>query len=298
MAGLGVRPPEVSMTGINRVLVLGVVLVALSTLPLTADSRPEIARMAGELEQEATGLAESGWEHFKGWNGEISDREQGVLFRSEAFAAGCRLFSRLAGESSSYYSRDYLRTNLYNAFLYLVASFRDLEGEVRQAGFQNSSLRDCHEVLDGMEREFARWPARDNLAYLHQKYVQARDRTVYMIQKRGTGDYVRHPFRDLASLYRFNFDQRRGKDPWKYLEKVDEDTLRRMPEGAPIGQGFENALVMDQRSYPGRPVYRIQGGRKCPLASPQVLARFGGWDKVYELPESVLQEYPDGDTIQ
>jgi hypothetical protein len=285
------------MNGIKRAL-FAITLAGTLAATAWADTRPEISRLASRLEQEATAIAESGGDHFKGWSGEISDREQGILFKSEAFAAGCRLFIRLSGEDSGYYSRDYLRTNLYNAFLYLLAQYRDLESEVRRADMRSSSLGNCRELLDRMEREFARWPSKDNLAYLQKKYVQARNRTVYMIEKHGTGEYVRRPFRNLASLYRFNYDLRRGKDPWKYLEKIEEATLAKMPEADPIDMGFEGSLVMDQRSYPGRPVYRIQEGRKCPLASPQVLERLGGWSRVFEVPVEVLNDYPDGEPVR
>ncbi len=285
------------MNGILRTL-LAIMLAGTLAGALWADTRPEISRLASRLEQEATAIAESGWDHFKGWSGEISDREQGILFKSEAFAAGCRLFIRLAGENAGYYARDYLRTNLYNAFLYMLAQYRDLESEVRRADMRSSSLGNCREILEHMEREFSRWPSRDNLAYLQKKYVQARNRTVYMIEKHDTGEYVRRPFRDLASLYRFNYDLRRGNDPWKYLEKVEEETLAKMPEAAPIDMGFEGMMVMDQRSYPGRPVFRIQEGRKCPLDSSRVLDRLGGWSRVFEVPVEVLNAYPDGEPVR
>ncbi len=68
-----------------------------------ADGRGNVYSLGLELEKRAVELSESNFEHFKGWNGEVSDKEQAVLFKSESFLASCRLFLRLAEERSDYF---------------------------------------------------------------------------------------------------------------------------------------------------------------------------------------------------
>ncbi|MFQ6110213.1 MAG: hypothetical protein ACE5L7_11745 [Candidatus Aminicenantales bacterium] len=95
-------------------------LLLLLIIPASADRRGEIYRLGLELERQAFSLARSSYEHFKGWGGTITDQEQAILFKSEAFAASCRLFLRLTEEKSDYFPASFLRTNLYNAFIYLT----------------------------------------------------------------------------------------------------------------------------------------------------------------------------------
>ncbi|MCX6558159.1 MAG: hypothetical protein NTW95_12150 [Candidatus Aminicenantes bacterium] len=260
--------------------------------PLTASSRQDIRELGDKLAQQAAYLSQSSFEHFKGWKGEISDSEQAILFKSEAFAASCRLFLRLSEENEGFFGNDNLRTNLFNAFTFLVRSFRELEKD-----FQSSALNDCRETLNELERAFSRWPAQDNLAYLHQKFVQAHDQTVYLIERVGIGEYVRRPIASLESLYRFNFLLNRSKDPWKYRVEIERSTLEKMAAGAPIALTFNNCLVMDMNEYPNRPVFLIENGIKRPLSSPAALPRFGGWKAVFEVPASVIESYPLGEPI-
>jgi len=260
----------------------------------TADRRQMIYAQAVELERQASYIAQSSFTHFKGRNNTISDAEQAVLFKSEAFLASTRLFLRLTEEKSDYYSVGFLRTNLYNAFLYLTNSFQDLEESMRAAGVRPYALSDCRNILNGMDAEFSRWPAADNLAYLHTRYVKAQDDAVYMIERVGPGQFVRHAFRDLESLYRYNYDLKRGKDPWKYLVEVSADTLDKMEEGERIELTFEGRLIIEMGNRPDRVVYLIEDGKKRWLTSPRVLERFGGWGKVLEVPAEVIQKYPDG----
>jgi len=276
-------------------LCLGLALIFIPAV--RADRRPQIHSLALELEKQASFIAQSSFDHFKGWNNTISDKEQAVLFRSETFLACCRLFLRLTGERSDYYRAGFLRTNLYNAFLYLARAFRDLEGAMREAGLMPYALSDCRSLLDAMDAEFSRWPMSDNLAYLHQKYVKARKDTVYMIERKGPGRFVRHAFKDLESLFRYNYDLKRGKDPWKYLVEVSADTLEKMEEGSMIERTFEGWLVIEQSNRPNRPVYLIENGKKRGLTSPQVVQRFGGWGKVFEVPLEVIAKYPEGDPL-
>jgi len=269
-------------------------MAALLAAFVFADGRGNVYNLGLELEKRAVELSESNLEHFKGWNGEVSDEEQAVLFKSESFLASCRLFLRLTEERSDYFRSGYLRTNLYNAFTYLARSFRDLEDEMKKAGILPYALSDCRKILNGMDNEFANWPSADNLSYLHQKYVKARDATVYMIERRSAGVYVRHAFKDLGSIFRYNYELNRGKDPWKFLVEVPADTLEKIEPGNMIDLDFEGWLIIEQGTRPNRPVYLIEGGKKRGITSPQVLQRFGGWGRVYEVPVEVIRSYLDG----
>lgn len=261
------------------------------------DRRGVIYDLGMELERLSTSLAQESFDHFKGWNGTISDQEQAILFKSEAFAASCRLFLRLTEARSGYYRDDFLRTNIYNAFTYLAGSFSDAEEEMRKGGVMPYSLSDCRKILSRMEREFSQWPAADNLAYLDQRYVKARDATVYLIERSGIGNYVRLPFKNLESLWRYNYDRNRGKDPWKYLVEVSYNTLDKMRKGRMIDLTFEGRMVIEQSARRDRPVYLIEGGKKRGLTRADLVNRYGGWSKVYEVPREVIDSYPDGDPI-
>lgn len=261
------------------------------------DRRGVIYDLGMELERLSTSLAQESFDHFKGWNGTISDQEQAILFKSEAFAASCRLFLRLTEARSGYYRDDFLRTNIYNAFTYLAGSFSDAEEEMRKGGVMPYSLSDCRKILSRMEREFSQWPAADNLAYLDQRYVKARDATVYLIERSGIGNYVRLPFKNLESLWRYNYDRNRGKDPWKYLVEVSYNTLDKMRKGRMIDLTFEGRMVIEQSARRDRPVYFIEGGKKRGLTRADLVNRYGGWSKVYEVPREVIDSYPDGDPI-
>ena len=260
---------------------VGFVLAALLTVP---------AARAAELAVES-------FDHFKGWSNEISDEEQVVLFKSEAFVASCRLFNRLAEERTGYFRDGFVRTSLFNAFTYLVGAFGELEEEMRRGKVMPYALSDCRKILGRMEREFAGWPAADNLAYLDGKYVKARDASVWLIEKQGMGSYGRRAFKDLGSLYRYNYDRNRGQDPWQHLVEVPEETLRKMEEGPLITMTFEGRLIIEQSERKNRPVYLIENGRRRGITSPTVLARFGGWGKVLEVPAEVIAAYPEGDPV-
>lgn len=274
-------------------------LAAGFALVVWADQRAEIYRIGLDLEKAATYLAESSFEHFRGWDGAISEEEQAILFKSESFAASCRLFLRLAELQSDYYSRNHLRTNLYSAFIYMIRSFNELNDEMRSAGIQPYALRDARNLLERIDYQFSRWPSTDNLAYLHRKYVKGRDATVYMIERRGPGEYVRHRFMNLESIYRYNYDLKRGKNPWDHLVEVDERTLDMMEEGQVIDLAFEGYLIIEQSNRPNRGVFLIENGKKRGVTSPQIITqRYGGWDNVYEVPEEVIRKYPEGEPIK
>lgn len=283
----------------RKILLFTVTLALLSqsAVKAWADSRGNIARLGQDLGKAAAYLAESSFDHFKGWSDEISDQEQVILFESEAFAASCRLFLRLIEDRSDFFQTSHLRTNLHNAFMYLVHAFQDLEGEMRKGGVMPYALNDCRRILAKMEDEFSRWPMADNLAYLHQKYIKAGEDTVYLIERKGQGEYVRSAFKNLESLYRYNYDLKRGKNPWEHLVEVSEDTLKKMKEGPALENTFEGLLVIEMGNRPNRSVYLIQNGKKRGITSPAVLQRYGGWGRVFEVPAEVISSYPDGEPI-
>lgn len=286
----------VQKTLISTIIIL-VVFVSLSS-STQSDRGRDIYALAKELVQLSSRMAQASYDHYKGWGGEISDQEQAILFKAESFAASCRLFLRLTEERFNYFKTGYLRTNLYNAFVNVTRAYSDLREESRAVRRVPYSLDDCRRLLERMEREFSQWPSADNLAYLHQKYVKAADETVYLIERRGPGEYVRRPFSSLESLFRFNYDQNRGKDPWQHLVEVSYETLDKMEEMELVDLTFEGYLVIEMGDRPNRPVYLIKDGKKCGISSPRVLQRYGGWSKVFEVPADVINAYPEGETIK
>jgi hypothetical protein len=274
-----------------------VFLASVLTGPAGADQRDQIYNLGVELVDRAAYLAQSSYDQFEGWDGTISDQEQAVLFESEGFAASCRLFVKLTEARSGYFRSSHLRTNLYNAFTYLVRSFRELQREMRAAGVMPYALRDCDQILDRMEQEFTRWPAVDNLAYLHQKYVKARDATVYMIERRAPGDYVRRAFKDLEAIFRYNYWLGRGKDPWEHLVEVPYETLEMMPPGPMVELTFDGLMIMEMTERPNRPVYFVENGKRRGITSANLIPRYGGWDNVFEVPLEILNKYPLGEPI-
>jgi hypothetical protein len=281
------------MTRITRFSIVLAIAAAAALGPLPASAqRAQIFGLG-----QATSLAQESYEHFQGWNGVITDKEQAILFKSEAFAASCRLFLKLAETGSTYYRADNARTNIYSAFTYLAAAFSELEAEMPRGGVRPYALDDCRKVLGRMERAFGDWPDPNNLAYLDQKYVKAADATVYLIEKRGLADFVRRPFRNLESLFRYNYDRNRGKNPWEHLVEVSGDTLRKMKIGAEIALTFEGRMIIEQSTRRNRPVYVIENGKRRPVANPSIVERRGGWGRVFEVPREVIDSYPEGEII-
>jgi hypothetical protein len=281
---------------INVILILSLFFSQASKA--NADRDRNIYELAKELAQLSIHMAQASYDHYKGWGSEISDQEQAILFEAESFASSSRLFLRLTEERFNYFKTGYLRTNLYNAFVNLTRAYKDLEEESQTVGRIPYSLDDCRRMLERMEYEFSLWPSADNLAYLHQKYIKTVDDTVYLIERRGPGDYVRRAFKNMESLFRFNYDQNRGKDPWQYLVEVSYDTLEKMEEMEMVDLTFEGKLVIEMSERSNRPVYLIKDGKKCGLTSPRVLQQFGGWSKVYEVPADVINAYPNGEEIK
>jgi hypothetical protein len=279
-------------------LCLFIAFLSFVAVVATGDIRSNIHKLGFDLERTASQLAQSNYEHFKGWNAEFTDVEQSALFRSEAFLASCRLFLRLAEEKSEYLKSGYVRTNLYHAFVFLNRSFRDLEDEMRKAGVMPYALSQCGRILDRMDYEFSEWPSVDNLSYLHEKYVKARDASVYKIERQGPGVYILRAFKNLESLYRYNYSLNRGNNPWDHLVEVPYETLEMLEVGPVLDLSFEGELIIELSTRPNRPVYLIERGKKRGITSPSVLRRLGGWERVYEVPPEIISSYPDGEAIK
>ncbi len=187
--------------------------------------RGRIYDIGWNLKRQATALAQESFNHFRDWNGAISDQEQAILFKSEALAASCRLFLKLTESQSDYFRSDYLRANLFSSFTFLASSFKELEQEMKQGNLMPYALSDCRRILGRLEQEFGAWPDADNIAYLDQKYVKASDATVYLIEKKSMGTYAKRPFKNLESVFRYNYDRNWGKNPWDHLvETSGRDT--------------------------------------------------------------------------
>jgi hypothetical protein len=60
---------------------------------------------------------------------------------------------------------------------------------------------------------------------------------------------------------------------------------------------FEGKLIIEQSSRANRGVYLIEHGRKRGLTRPELVDRFGGWSRVYEVPRDVIDAYPEGEPI-
>jgi len=147
---------------------------------MRGDRRTFVGQLSVDLVRQAEYLAQTSYEYFMGWNGLITDKEQAVLFKTEEFAAACRLFSKLVQDRTDYFRRDSVRTNLFNASHYVAAAFRWIEEEMRTGGMQTNyyrmrrdgrpfnrpqdnpnigpfGLAECRRLLDRIEQEFASW---------------------------------------------------------------------------------------------------------------------------------------------
>jgi len=145
------------------------------------DRRSFVGQLSVELVRQAEYLAYSSYDYFMGWKGMISESEQAILFKSEEFAAACRLFSKLVQDQTNYFIRESMRTNLHSAYLYVLASFHQLENIMRQGGMTDGfrpmrrdgrrfeprtyrgpmggafGLAECRRILTRMESEFSYW---------------------------------------------------------------------------------------------------------------------------------------------
>ena len=285
----------------KRIIRIATVLaVAFAAIPGPAPAvgqsgvRSQVYDLGDELERQATALAQESFEHFRGWNGAISDQEQAILFKSEAFAASCRLFLKLAETRRTYFRSDHARTNIFSAFTFLVRSFAELEdGDAAGTviALRPFGLPDDPEPDGARIRSLAR--RRTTSPTSTRSTLRPRTPTVYLIEKRGLANYVRRPFKSLESLFRYNYDRNRGKNPWEYLVEVSEETLEKMKNGAAIDLTFEGRMIIEQsarknrrrlphreRQAPAdrehvhrRPPRRMGQGLRSPAGSDRLLRR-------------------------
>ncbi|GEM_PF-6280311 len=147
---------------------------------MRGDRRSIIVPLSAELVQQAEYMSQTSYEYYQGWNGTINESEQAILFKSEEFAASCRLFHKLVQDQSGFFRREMLRTNLFSAYRYVAANFRQLEEQMRRGGMQNDfnrtrrdgrsfqprmnrqsgsrfGLGDCRRLLARIEAEFTSW---------------------------------------------------------------------------------------------------------------------------------------------
>ena len=271
------------------------------------DESDRLVELALNLAERAAEIAESMEDQIDDRYGSWSDNQIEVLFASENFAAAGRAFHRLA-ERAEYGSRYSMRSGLQQAFRYLIRAFDDLESASR-GGVRMYGLSDCASILRRIERELGGdWDRtysgedrveRDRLQEndWDGNYVKGRDSTVYLIERRGSGDFVRRPFKNLESLFKYNYDQDRGDNPWGHVAEVPAETLDRMRTGDSIDRSFEGLMVIEPGKLPNRSVYLIQGGKKRGLTKADLVIRYGGWKKVYEIPKEIIDAYPDGEPI-
>ena len=271
------------------------------------DQSNQLVDLAQNLAERAAGIAETMEDQIDDRYGSWSDNQLEALFASENFAAASRAFYRLAGRVG-YGSRYSVRSGLERAYRYLIRAYDDLESASR-GGVRTNALSDCASILRRIERELGGSGnrtfededrvERDQLQEndWDGNYVKGRDATVYLIERRGAGEFVRRPFKNLESLFKYNYDQDRGDNPWGHVAEVPAETLNRMRTADPIDRSFEGLMVVEPGTLPNRPVFLIQGGKKRGLTKADLVLRYGGWKKVFEIPKEIIAAYPDGEPI-
>jgi hypothetical protein len=276
------------------------------------DRSDRLVELAAELERRAVDVARSVSDQMIDRGGSLSDDQIAVLFASEGFSSASRLFLRLTERGGGYTARVSSRSGLERAYRYLARDFNNLEAAARRAGIQPYALSDCASILRRMDSVIGGGGLIDDVNrdgdYTDRnrreqedwngKYVKGRDAAVFLIERRGTGDFIRRPFKNLESLFKYNYDLDRGKNPWGFVAEVPANTLDRMRKGALIERTFEGLMIIEPETRPNRPVYLIRGGKRHGLSRPELVARYGGWGKVYEVPREVIDAYPEGEVIK
>jgi hypothetical protein len=271
------------------------------------DTSDRLVDLAANLAERAAEIAESMEDQIDNQVGSWSDNQIEALFASENFAAASQAFHRLA-ERTEYGSRYSVRLGLDRAYQHLLRAYDDLES-ISRSGVRMSVLSDCASILRRIERELGggwnRTSGGEDQVEWNQleendwdgNYVKGRDATVYLIEQQGSGNFVRRPFKNLESLFKYNYDQDRGNNPWDHVAEVPVETLDRMRTGDLIERSFEGMMVIEPGTLPNRSVYLIQGGKKRGLTKAELVLRYGGWKKVYEIPKEIINAYPDGEPI-
>ena len=110
-------------------------------------------------------------------------------------------------------------------------------------------------------------------------------------------NFIRRPFKNLESLFRYNYDRTRGKNPWEHLVEVSGETLKKMRIEAAIDLTFEGRMIIEQSTRKNRPVYLIENSKRRPIADASIVERRGGWGRVFEVPLEVINAYDEGPII-
>ena len=279
------------------------------------EQNSRLVQLAAELDRRADDVVRIVSGDLLDRGGTLNDDEIAVLFASEGFSSAARLFSRLTERGSGYAARGSSRSVLNRSFRYLVREFNVLDSAVRRTGIRNYILADCDSTLrrvddalggsgylDEIDRNRAEYGpdvvGREEMQDWNGKYAKGRGAAVYLIESRGAGEFIRRPFKNLESLFKYNYDRDRGKNPWGYVAEIPIPTLERMRQGTMIDRTFEGAMIIEPETRPNRPVYLIRGGKKLPLSRADLVARYGGWSKVFEVPREVIDAYPEGETIK
>lgn len=270
------------------------------------DQGGRVVSLAAELERRASDAARSVSDLLLDRSGALADDQIAALYAAEGFAASSRLFLRLTERGSGYASRISSRTGLERAYRYLARNFNELEDAARRVGIQPYALGDCVSILRRMEAELGGGVIVDDYVDRGRaaeeewdgKYAKGRGVEVFLIERRGTGDFVRRPFKNLESLFKYNYDRDRGKNPWGFTADIPSNTLERMRKGAMIERTFEGQMLIETGTLPNRSVYLIRGGQRHGLTRPELVARYGGWGKVFEVPRDVIDAYTEGEPIK
>jgi hypothetical protein len=278
------------------------------------DSSDRLVQYVVDLEERADGIAEAISDQLDARYDSQSGAQVEALFGSEKFLASCRVFQRLAERWSDnspqrYSTRSSFRSGLDEAYRYLAREFDDFQTVARRAGIRSYDLTECANLLRRIEREIGDRGGSggysdfnsDQNDYDHRdwegKYVKGPDTTVFLIERQGR-DLVRRPFKNLESLFKYNFDLDRGGNPWGHVADVPAETLDRMKIGEAIERTFEGQMIIEPGTRENRPVYLIQGGKKRGLSNVNLVLRYGGWKKVREVPKEIIEAYPEGELIR
>lgn len=266
-----------------------------------------LVRYAEELESRADDLAAEISERFDDRYRAWTNAEVEALYGSEKFLAACRVFLRLADEGAGISSR---RAGLGDAFALLAREYDDFSSVARRAGIHTYDISEIDDLVRRMDREVdgnrsssiddrdrGTRERNESDAWIG-KYAKGPGAAVYLIERQGLR-IVRRPFKNLESLFKYNYDLDRGENPWDHVADIPADELGRMKDGEPIERTFEGQMIIEPAgSRSTRSVYLIQGGKKRGLTDSALVNRFGGWKKVLEVPKEVIDSYPEGDPVR
>ncbi len=282
------------------------------TEPQRFDRSERLADLAVDLERKAVEIIEDvnsrffdrnlSYDRNRTW----ADDQVEILFAAETFASSTRVFRRLAEGDRSFDSRMAVRQGMERAYRILFRDFENIDAAARRGRLSTYALSDCRDLLRRIDREIGPGGVRPNDPITPNqlgqdnwigRYVKGPGSSVFLIERRADGAFVKQPFNNLESLFKYNYDQDRGENPWGYMADVSAAELSRMRTGNPIERTFEGQMIIETGTSTNRSVYFIQGGKKRGLTKPELVARYGGWKKVFQVPRDIINGYPDGEPI-